>query len=170
MPFSQAQLQLERYGNPAASKEAKIAFTNKWMVLYDFPDWLLPYWPKYQKQGVKRQWLNKEVIAPLEAVFRELISTGLVKELKTYDGAWAIREMRQGGTISAHSFGIAFDFNASLNPQGKKYKEGVGMFTPAFHAVWRKHGFMAGIDFPLADGMHFQLTLPQPAAKKAATK
>jgi len=164
---TQAQLQLARYGNPAASKEAKTEFTNKWMVLYDFPDWLLPYWPKYLKQGVKRQWLNKEVIGPLEAVFQELISTGLVKELKTYDGAWVIREMRQGGTISAHSFGIAFDFNASLNPQGVKLGSRKGMFTQEFINVWKRHGFMAGSEFPLPDAMHFQLILPQPVVKKA---
>ncbi len=163
---TQAELQLARYGNPAASKEAEAEFTAKWMVLYNFPDWLLPYWPKYNKTGVKKQWLNKELIAPLEAVFHELISTGLVAELKTYDGAWVIRQMRQGGTISAHSFGIALDFNASLNPQGKAYKEGQGMFTPAFIAVWKKHGFLAGADFPLKDLMHFQMALKQPVTTK----
>jgi hypothetical protein len=171
---SQAQLLLAKYGNPAASKEAEAEFTSKFMTLYNFPDWLLPYWPKYMKQGVKRQWLNKDVIGPLEAVFKELIQTGLVKELKEYNGAWVIRKMRQADVISSHSFGLAFDFNATQNPQGKKYKEGAGMFSPAFCAVWKKHGFLSGMDFPLADGMHFELSMhPTPAIPvkaKATTK
>ena len=168
--ISQTNLLLAKYGNPAASKAAEQAFQNKFMVLYNFPDWLLPYWPKYMKQGVKRQWLNKDVITPLENVFHELISTGLVKELKTFDGAWVIRTMRQDlGQPSAHSFGTTFDFNASLNPQGKKHQDGCGMFSEAFMAVWKRHGFMCGADFPLPDCMHFQLELPQPKeAPKAA--
>jgi len=166
---SQTQLLLAKYGNPAASKAAKAEFTAKFMTLYNFPDWLLPYWPKYMKQGVKRQWVNKDVVAPLEAVFKELIATGLVKELKEYNGCWVIREMRQGGQPSAHSWGLAFDFNASLNPQGKKFVEGQGMFSQKFVDVWKKHGFMAGADFPLPDRQHFQLTLPQPTPVKAST-
>lgn len=162
---TQTQLLLAKYGNPAESKHAEQVFTDKFMTLYEFPVWLLPHWPKYNKQGVKRQWVNKDVIAPLEAVFRELISTGLVQELKTYDGCWVIRQMRQGGAPSAHSWGLAFDFNAALNPQGKKYKEGQGMFSPAFCNVWKKHGFLSGMEFPLADGMHFQLALHEPTPK-----
>jgi hypothetical protein len=162
--ISQTQLLLAKYGNPAESKAAEAAFTAKFMTLYNFPDWLLPYWPKYQKQGVKRQWLNKDVVAPLEAVFRELISTGLVAELKTYDGCWVIRQMRQGGSPSAHSWGLAFDFNASLNGQGVKLGSRPGMFTRTFLNVWQRHGFLIGADFPLADAMHVQLALPQPKA------
>ena len=170
MSQTQTQLLLAKYGNPAESKAAEAAFTAKHMVLYNFPDWLLPHWPKYMKQGVKRQWLNRDVVAPLEAVFRELISSKLVAELKTYDGCWVIRQMRQGGSPSSHSWGLAFDFNAALNPQGKKYVAGAGMFTPAFVAVWKKHGFIAGADFALADLMHFQLALPQPKAAVVAKK
>lgn len=166
--MNQTQLLLAKYGNPAASKAAEQAFTDKWMVLYNFPEWLMPHWPKYNKQGVKRQWLNRDLIAPLEAVFKELIATKLVAELKTYDGGWVIRQMRQGGAPSAHSWGVALDFNAALNPQGKKYTPGAGMFTKAFCDVWRKHGFLAGMDFPLADGMHFQLKLSEPAPKPEA--
>jgi hypothetical protein len=169
MSLSQTQLLLAKYGNPAASKAAEAEFTKKFMVLYNFPEWLLPHWPKYLKQGVKRQWLNKDVIAPLEAVFRELIATGLVKELKTYDGAWNIRKMRNSDQPSAHSWGLAFDFNASTNGLGKKWTPGQhGMFSKAFVDVWKKHGFMAGADFPQNDVMHYQLALPQPPAPKPA--
>ena len=164
--ISQTQLLLAKYGNPATSKAAEQAFQDKFMVLYNFPAWLLPYWPKYLKQGVKRQWVNKDVVAPLEAVFHELISSGLAAELKTYDGCWVIRMMRQGGAPSAHSWGLAFDFNASLNPQGVKLGSRPGMFTRTFLNVWMRHGFLIGADFPLADGMHVQLALPQPTSTK----
>lgn len=169
--ISQTQLLLAKYGNPAASKAAEAAFTAKHMVLYNFPDWLQPHWPKYMKQGVKRQWVNEDVVAPLEAVFRELISTGLVKELKEYNGCWNIRKMRGSDQPSSHSWGLAFDFNATANALGRKWTPGQhGMFSKAFVDVWKKHGFMAGADFPQGDAMHYQLALPQPKVAAPARK
>lgn len=145
---------LARYGDPATP-----AF-QRFLVDYVFPAWLAPYWPPYAGRTVTHQWLNKDIIAPLEAVFRELISTGLVKELKTYGGAGNLRYKRGmkpvAANLSIHAWYCALDFNQLQNPLGVKLGSRPGMFTPAFIAVWRKHGWVCGADFSRPDAMHFQ--------------
>lgn len=71
---------LAKYGDPAQP-----AF-QKYLMDYVFPAWLAPYWPPYDNRKVTHQWLNKDIIKPLEAVFQDLIASGLVKELKTCGG------------------------------------------------------------------------------------
>ena len=145
---------LARYGDPA------IPAFQRFLVDYVFPAWLAPRWPNYDGRKVTHQWLNKDIIKPLEAVFRELIATGLVKELKTYGGAGNLRYkrgMRQvAANLSIHPWYCALDFNQLLNPLGVKLGSRPGMFTPAFIAVWRKHGWVCGADFSRPDCMHFQ--------------
>ncbi|MDO7847648.1 M15 family metallopeptidase [Hymenobacter sp. M29] len=136
------------YGDPN-SKE----FQAKHMVLYVFPDWVAKIFPPYQHQAVRKQWVNKDLITPLEAVFKELLETGLWKELKTFDGLWNIRNKRGLNELSIHSWAIALDLNALTNPLGGKVT-----FSQAFLNVWRKHGFVCGADFGAgrSDGMHYQ--------------
>lgn len=152
--MTDTQFCFNRYGDPAAK-----AFQSK---LYDyvFPAWLAPHWPDYAGRPVTHQWLNKDIIASLEEVFRELIATGLVDELKTYGGAGMLRYKRGlkpiPANLSIHSWYCALDFNQLLNGLGVKMGSKPGMFTPAFLAVWRKHGWTCGADFSRPDGMHFQ--------------
>lgn len=152
-----AQL-IARYGNPAAGEVAKGAFARKWIVLYTFPSWLVAHFPPAPGVATRitRAWVNRDVVKPFEAVMRELVETGLIQELKTYDGCWVVRNMRGLSTPSRHSWGIAFDFNARQNPLGGRVT-----FSAAFLAVWRKHGFACGADWkmPRTDGMHFELAV-----------
>lgn len=152
-----------KYGDPA-----KPAFQQQ-LVNYIFPAWLAPHWPLYDGKRVTHQFLHKDIITPLEAVFRELISTGLVKELKTYGGAGNLRYKRNMPEIPAnrsiHSWYCALDFNQALNPLGVKQGSRPGMFTQAFLNVWRKHGWTCGADFSNHDGMHFQYIPGYGAAK-----
>ena len=85
-----------------------------------------------------RQWLNQDIVAPFEAVLHELVETGLIRELKTYDGGWVVRNMRGTQVPSWNSWGLAVDFNAQLNPLGVAWGSRPGMFSAAFLAVWRK--------------------------------
>jgi hypothetical protein len=153
---------IKRYGNPAASETAKAEFGKRWMQLYTFPAWLVPHFPPAPGVAgrITRQWINKEVIAPFEAVMRELVDTGLIRELKTYDGCWVVRNMRGTSVPSMHSWGVALDFNAKLNPLGVAWGSRAGMFSSAFLAVWRKHGWTCGADWkvPRGDAMHFEYT------------
>jgi hypothetical protein len=144
---------LAKYGDPSTK-----AFRDKYMALYIFPAWMARIFPPYQGKPVTRQWVNKDLIAPLEAVFKELEVTGLWQELKTFDGLWVVRFKRGINEYSIHSWALALDLNAMLNPLGIKWGSRKGMFSAKFLAVWRKHGFTCGADFSRGDSMHFQYT------------
>jgi hypothetical protein len=129
---------LKKYGDP--TKESS-------MTLWDVP--------KELEIGVlpKRLYCNKDMILPLTKAFKNLISTGCVKELKTWDGCFNIRKKRGLASMSLHSWGIAIDVNAAwngLNKEPQLSKEFVNCFT------------LAGFDWGgtwtgRVDGMHFQL-------------
>jgi len=128
---------LKKYGDP--TKESS-------MTLWDVP--------KELEIGVlpKRLYCNKDMILPLTKAFKNLISTGCVKELKTWDGCFNIRKKRGLTSMSLHSWGIAIDVNAAwngLNMTPKLSKEFVNCFTTA--------GFDWGGTWTRKDGMHFQL-------------
>ena len=78
---------------------------------------------------------NKDMIEPLTKAFKNLIATGFVKELKTWDGCFNIRGKRgNADSMSLHSWGVAIDVNAAWNGFGKKptlSKEFVKCFTDA---------------------------------------
>jgi hypothetical protein len=97
---------LKKYGDP--TKESS-------MTLWDVP--------KELEIGVlpKRLYCNKDMILPLTKAFKNLISTGCVKELKTWDGCFNIRKKRGLASMSLHSWGIAIDVNASDNVLGKTF-------------------------------------------------
>lgn len=128
---------LKKYGDP--TKESG-------MTLWDVP--------KELEIGVlpKRLYCNKDMILPLTKAFKNLISTGCVKELKTWDGCFNIRKKRGLASMSLHSWGIAIDVNAAwngLNKEPQLSKEFVNCFTLA--------GFDWGGTWTRKDGMHFQL-------------
>ena len=94
----------------------------------------------------------------LHQVYVDLNSTGLVKLIKEFDGAYVVRNKRLPGstTKSLHSWGLAIDLNASQYPQGSLKR-----WPDAFAAIWIKHGFVMGQDFHgIPDAMHIQFTRP----------
>lgn len=156
---------IARYGNPLLGPAAQAAFEKKWLVLYEFPAWLQTFFPPYQGQRVTHQWMNRDAVAPFEAVMRELYDTKdgagkrLIQQLLTYDGGGNYRAQRDTHPPipSIHSWYCAFDFNAEQMP----FRSKVNHFTPAFIVVWKKHGWTWGGDFPVGrtDFMHFEFTL-----------
>lgn len=134
-----SQQALKKYGAPSPS--------NPNLVLWDVPAELeigtIP----------KRIYCNKDMVAPLTAAFKALISTGCVNELKTWDGCFNIRKKRGLTSMSLHSWAIAIDVNAfenGLNQTPKLSKEFVSCFT--------SNGFDWGGTWTRKDGMHFQLS------------
>lgn len=129
---------LKKYGQPSSS--------NPCMVMWDVPGFL--------EIGVipKKIYCNRDLVMPLSKAFQNLIQTGHVNELKTWDGCFNIRKKRGGSTMSLHSWGVAVDVNAFANCFGcaPKLSQGfVKCFTDAgfdWGGTWRK-----------PDGMHFQL-------------
>lgn len=127
-----------KYGEPVDEKA---------MILWDVP--------KELEIGVipKRIYCNKDMVEPLTKAFKNLIATGHVKELKTWDGCFNIRNKR--GTLdsmSLHSWGVAIDVNAAWNGFGKK-----PTLSSGFVKCFTDAGFDWGGLWTKPDGMHFQL-------------
>ena len=133
-----SQQALKKYGDPA--KESN-------MVLWDVPTEL--------EIGIipKRLYCNKDLVTPLSLAFKNLITTGFVKELKTWDGCFNIRKKRGLSSMSLHSWGIAIDVNAAWNSLNKTPVLSAG-FVKCFTDV----GFDWGGTWTRKDGMHFQLS------------
>lgn len=142
---------VKAYGNPHDT----VAFTKRNLVTWPLPAAMAAVWPKFAGHVITRITINKALIGPLTAVFAELIETGLVKELKTYDGAYNYRPQRGSNALSMHAYGLALDFNAQTNGLGKPVT-----FSQKFLDVWRRHGWTCGADFPMprTDGMHMEYT------------
>lgn len=138
------------YGDPS-----KPAFAAKWLKIFALPPDIAAHFPPYPGvPHVSRIEMHTLAWQPFCAVFRELIATGLVKELHTYDGCVNLRKKRGMSEWSIHSWGLALDFDQALNPLG-----GATHFTQAFLAVWRAHGWDCGADWTgRRDPMHFQYT------------
>lgn len=131
---------LKRYGEPEKERA---------MVLWDVPTEL--------EIGVipKRIYCNKDMQIPLLLAFKNLIATGFVKELKTWDGCFNIRKKRGARSSSLHSWGVAIDVNAAWNGFGKKPTLSAG-----FVKCFTDAGFDWGGTWAKPDGMHFQLAKP----------
>jgi hypothetical protein len=127
----------KKYGDPNLQKA---------MVLWDVPSHL--------EVGVipKRIYCNRDLVDPLSKALNNLIITGHVKELKTWDGCFNIRRKRGLTSMSLHSWGLAIDLNAfenGLNQTPKLSSGFVKCFTDA--------GFYWGGNFKRRDGMHFEI-------------
>ena len=128
---------LKKYGDP--TKESN-------MILWDVPTEL--------EIGVipKRLYCNKDLVAPLTQAFKNLIATGKVSELKTWDGCFCIRNKRGLGSMSLHSWGLAIDVNAAWNQLNM-----TPTLSPEFVKCFTDAGFDWGGTWERKDGMHFQL-------------
>ena len=129
---------LRKYGQPSNS--------NPNMIVWDVPGFLeIGFIPK-------KIYCNKDLVMPLSKAFQNLISTGHVKELKTWDGCFNIRKKRGGSTVSLHSWGVAIDLNAYDNCFGCRPK-----LSQGFVKCFTDAGFDWGGTWRKPDGMHFQL-------------
>jgi hypothetical protein len=100
----------------------------------------------------KRIYCNKDLVEPLKKAFQALISTGHVKELKTWDGCFNIRKKRGLSSMSLHSWGVAVDVNAFENGLGQEPK-----LSQGFVKCFTDNGFEWGGVWKRKDGMHFEL-------------
>lgn len=102
----------------------------------------------------KKIYCNKAMIIPLSKAFKNLIDTGCVNELKTWNGCFEVRKQRDSNTMSLHSWGLAIDLNASWNRMYTK-----GNLSPAFIKCFTDASFDWGGNFHTRlDPMHFQLS------------
>ena len=128
---------LKRYGLPELEKAMAL-----WVVPPELEIGFIP----------KKIYCNKDMVKPLTLAFQNLIKTGFVKELKTWDGCFNIRRKRGTISPSLHSWGVAIDVNAAWNGMGKKPTLSTG-----FVKCFTDAGFDWGGTWTKPDGMHFQL-------------
>jgi hypothetical protein len=130
---------LARWGDPAANE-------SKFMVMWDVPAEL--------EIGVipKKIYCNRILVEPLTKAFENLISTGCVNELKTWNGCFNIRKKTSGRSPSLHSWGIAVDVNAAWNGYGRK-----PVLSAEFVKCFVDAGFVWGGNWRTPDGMHFEV-------------
>jgi hypothetical protein len=128
---------LKKYGDPVLQKN---------LVIWDVPTSL--------EIGVipKKIYCNKDLVDPLSKALQALITTGHVKELKTWDGCFNIRKKRGLSSMSLHSWAIAIDVNAFENGLNATPKLSAG-----FVKCFTDNGFDWGGNWTRKDGMHFQL-------------
>lgn len=112
--------------------------------------------PSHLEIGVipKRIYCNRDMVGPIAKAFQNLVSTGSVAELKTWDGCFNIRKKKAGSTPSLHSWGLAIDVNAAWNGFGKS-----PTMSPKFVKCFTDAGLDWGGRWATQDGMHFQLSV-----------
>ena len=112
---------------------------------------------------------HKDMVIPLTNGFKNLIQSGVVEELKTWDGCWNYRVIRgyeqkyielvknkkieeSIKLLSIHSWAYAFDVNQKENQLGTKPK-----LSEKFVKCFTDAEFEWGGKWKRLDGMHFQL-------------
>lgn len=105
---------------------------------------------------------NRALIPQLRGAMREVQADGLTPAVHAYDGCFVPRFINRIPTaaISHHSWGVAFDCNATTNPFGAPPRQ-----NPRFVAVMQRWGFIWGGTFIVPDGNHFEYRrAPEPGA------
>lgn len=133
---------LAKYGEPTPEME------RRHMVLWDVPDDINKAIPAIPN----KIYCHKLMVVPLEKAFRNLISSGIAAELKTWDGCFNIRKKRGLSSMSLHSWGLAIDVNAAWNQLNMK-----PTLSAKFVKSFTDAGFEWGGTWTRLDGMHFQL-------------
>lgn len=130
---------IAKYGMPSMK--------SKWLQVLDIP-------PIYQYEFLpKHIYCNYDMHQPLIKALMWLKKEDVIKEIKTYDGCFNIRKMRNANAYSLHSWAIAIDLNAFDNPMYSK-----GKWSKTFIDCMIEAGFDYGGNWiKRTDPMHFQL-------------
>ncbi len=145
------QAAIERYGAIDFATR-HWADMSKWMVILEIPRDHFPSLTVMQT-GIRARHIacNRDLVLPLNDALENLITLGLDDQLITYDGCQNIRLVRGSTTEwSAHSWGLAIDFNAATNPLGE-----IGDMSNQVANCFAKQGFDWGRKFPRIDSMHY---------------
>ena len=128
----------ERYGDPMRESS---------LVVFDVPQSMeIGFIPK-------RIYCNKDLVKPLEAALKNVVSRGLASQITSWDGCFNIRKKRGAASMSMHSWGLAIDINAASNRFGAKPTIGKGLVACFLDTgLWDWGGHWGK-----PDGMHFQL-------------
>jgi hypothetical protein len=145
---------------PEPNPESAIEITCDWelrnLVYIEIPylKELPPYFPS-------RIRVHRKAARQIQNVFRQWEDAGLLSQIITYDGGYYPRMIRgSDNRLSAHSYGIAFDINASWNTLGTiPPPAGSRGSVRKLVEIANANGFFWGGHFQQRfDGMHFELS------------
>jgi len=143
------QIIINKYGEPDKDYLAKFCFN--WQVKHDF-SWF----------PATKIFINKDFKTKLAIAFINLEKNNCQTEIKTYDGCFNERNVRAASSQSLHSWAMAIDLNAALNPMVIKPFESItvtdrlGKWSGQFIAIMKAAGITCGGYFiHRPDPMHF---------------
>jgi hypothetical protein len=125
---------------------------SEWMILLSMPNWVhKQVINAFTHKSFTGVYINKDAAQPLLDALENVRLGEYEEELKTFNGCFNIRDVRGfPGRPSAHSYGLAVDFNALENRLGNTPR-----FSKGFANCFIKSGFSWGGNFSRKDGMHF---------------
>jgi hypothetical protein len=141
------------YGDPRLSD-----FEGKHLVVMPVPWLMVTAWDGKPVKGIRVNRKCADSLARILAVIWSAAgkSQDIINEwgLNKYGGGYAFRQMRNGKSLSMHSYGCAVDFDPSFNAMGDPdpHLADCQIVIAAFEA----EGWAWGGRWSNPDGMHFQ--------------
>lgn len=138
-----------RYGE--ITDDLKWSNETKWLAMFQVPAGFEGWINTASGRPTTHIYCNKDMHAPLQQALKNISDRGLVKQLKTFDGAYMIRAVRgQPNSLSTHSYALAIDVNSSTNKLGTP-----GDMSPELGQCFLDAGLSWGRHFHRQDAMHF---------------
>jgi hypothetical protein len=125
---------------------------SKFMTMYTLPATIFNWINTATGKPLKRIYLNRDMMQPLDQALNNVFKRGLIDQLKTFDGCFMVRPIRGvPNAWSIHSYGLAIDINAADNKLGEE-----PTMSPELVQCFKDAGFSWGGDFKRRDGMHME--------------
>jgi hypothetical protein len=117
--------------------------------------WLREYYAEEEVPIVGVTECHRDMFPPLRAAMQELVDRDLAHLVDGDDfgGCWAPRT-QGSAALSSHAWGIAVDLNVAGNHYGAE-----PTMPREVIDVMAAHGFVWGGEWPVPDGMHFELVV-----------
>ena len=117
--------------------------------------WLRAYYAEDEVPILGATECHRDMFPPLRAAMQELVDRGLAHLVDGDDfgGCWAPRT-QGSAALSSHAWGIAVDLNVAGNHYGAE-----PTMPREVIDVMAAHGFAWGGEWPVPDGMHFELVV-----------
>lgn len=146
VPNGRAEI-IETFGNPLLSgfAEANLDFVATPKELDHV------FKPVKSENGKRGFYCHRLLVINFTNVYTKIVAADLAKELHTFDGCFNIRNIRGKESLSTHSWGIAVDHDAALNPLGAK-----PVMNSVIVEIFKGEGFAWGGGWKRPDGQHFQ--------------
>lgn len=142
----------EAYRRYGFIKEGKWPRANEFCELLMVPEEIHGYWYNSATwEPVTRIYCNRDFSPFILKALRNVVDRGLMKELKTYDGCWNVRDVRgHPGFVSSHAYALSIDINAGTNQLGT-----YGDISLDLASCFTDAGMIHGRGFKRQDPMHF---------------